>query len=382
MGRPPSNGGPSFRFNGAEVVEMDSILQAHGYTVPSREILEAIAQRFSNTAERSGKVEVSAKQVWNWFQNRRYALRAKATKAPVPEQVFVPSIPRDDQAVARNLPPTPQPQPVHSTAVKSVPQVTHSVPAPSAQNANRNASDNSQMEFEAKSARDGAWYDVASFLSHRSLETADPEVLVRFAGFGPEEDEWVNINRHVRQRSLPCESSECVAVLPGDLTLCFQEGKEQALYFDAHVLDAQRRRHDVRGCRCRFLVRYDHDQAEEIVPLRKVCRRPETDYRLQQLHAGSANVNPQKIGLDLHFANSTKISVPDGTQKQPKTEEHVDGGRVVASPVTPPHAPATVESTLVPSSTTETRTETAVVNSNPSDAATVPSGSNLSLEQG
>lgn len=42
----------------------------------------------------------------------------------------------------------------------------------------------------------------------------------------------------------------------------FQEGKEQALYFDAHVLDTQRRRHDVRGCRCRFLVRYDHDQSE------------------------------------------------------------------------------------------------------------------------
>lgn len=50
----------------------------------------------------------------------------------------------------------------------------------------------------------------------------DQEVLVRFAGFGPEEDEWVNVRKHVRQRSLPCESSECVAVLPGDLILCFQ----------------------------------------------------------------------------------------------------------------------------------------------------------------
>lgn len=48
------------------------------------------------------------------------------------------------------------------------------------------------------------------------------EVLVRFSGFGPEEDEWVNVRKHVRQRSLPCESSECVAVLPGDLILCFQ----------------------------------------------------------------------------------------------------------------------------------------------------------------
>lgn len=50
------------------------------------------------------------------------------------------------------------------------------------------------------------------------------EVQVRFAGFGAEEDEWVNIKRHVRQRSLPCEASECVAVLPGDLILCFQVG--------------------------------------------------------------------------------------------------------------------------------------------------------------
>jgi hypothetical protein len=50
------------------------------------------------------------------------------------------------------------------------------------------------------------------------------EVLVRFAGFGPEEDEWVNVRKHVRPRSLPCESSECVAVLPGDLILCFQVG--------------------------------------------------------------------------------------------------------------------------------------------------------------
>lgn len=48
------------------------------------------------------------------------------------------------------------------------------------------------------------------------------EVLVRFSGFGAEEDEWVNIRKHVRMRSLPCEASECVAVLPGDLILCFQ----------------------------------------------------------------------------------------------------------------------------------------------------------------
>ncbi|KAG4980751.1 hypothetical protein JHK85_034709 [Glycine max] len=174
---------------------------------------------------------------------------------------------------------------VRSAAVKSVYGVAnqkrprHAVPT-----AVKATPENSVLEFEAKSGRDGAW----------------SEVLVRFAGFGPEEDEWINIRKHVRPRSLPCESSECVVVIPGDLILCFQEGKEQALYFDAHVLDAQRRRHDVRGCRCRFLVRYDHDQSEEIVPLRKICRRPETDYRLQQLHAvnEAAPMDQQKTGMD------------------------------------------------------------------------------------
>ncbi|XVE98596.1 hypothetical protein REPUB_Repub03eG0119800 [Reevesia pubescens] len=77
----------------------------------------------------------------------------------------------------------------------------------------------SYMEFEAKSSRDGALYDVASFLAHRYLqEASDPEVQVRFAGFGLEEDEWVNICKHVRQRSLSCEASECVAVLDVSIT--------------------------------------------------------------------------------------------------------------------------------------------------------------------
>ncbi|XP_075113445.1 uncharacterized protein LOC107794857 isoform X2 [Nicotiana tabacum] len=337
MGRPPSNGGPTFRFNATEVAEMEAILQAHNATMPAREVLVALAEKFSSSAERSGKIMVQMKQVWNWFQNRRYAIRAKTAK--VPGKFSTPSVPQSDSAMVRtpaklSASPVPQSdpaavrimpqasQPISSPQVKSMPQAPQPLPAPSvaAQNVGRSASDNIQMEFEAKSARDGAWYDVASFLSHRSVETADPEVLVRFAGFGAEEDEWVNVCKHVRQRSLPCESSECVAVLPGDLILCFQEGKEQALYFDAHVLDAQRRRHDVRGCRCRFLVRYDHDQSE-IVPLRKVCRRPETDYRLQQLNAES--LKQQKIGNDITRGNTTKVYPPSETTQKAQTESRI-----------------------------------------------------------
>lgn len=233
----------------------------------------------------SGKIVVQPKQVWNWFQNRRYAQRAKLTK--VPGKLSVSPVIHDEPVPPRNA---------------LIP-----APAPSGMNVLDNV-----MEFEAKSAKDGAWYDVSSFVSHRMFETGDPEVRVRFSGFGAEEDEWVNVRRCVRQRSLPCEAAECIVVLPGDLILCFQEGKEQALYFDAHVLDAQRRRHDVRGCRCRFLVRFDHDQSEEIVPLRKVCRRPETDYRLQQLHASKQSQSVSLKGI----VGMSRDHLDQGNQKQ------------------------------------------------------------------
>eukprot|EP01018_Ginkgo_biloba_P007839 Gb_33346 [translate_table: standard] len=286
MGRPPLGGAPVFRFAPKEVLEMEKVLEDVKGAIPSRDTIRSLAEKFSASPERAGKVLVQSKQVWNWFQNRRYAQKSKGAK--VPGKLNCVPGPRDDSVAKR--------------------AVTNSSAVPSG----RKALDGAQMEFEAKSARDGAWYDVSSFVTHRMFESGDPEVRVRFSGFGAEEDEWVNVRKCVRQRSLPCEASECVAVLPGDLILCFQEGKEQALYFDAHVLDAQRRRHDVRGCRCRFLVRYDHDQSElqEIVPLRKICRRPETDYRLQLVHASKelSSIELDQGPLQLKDAATTLVT--------------------------------------------------------------------------
>ncbi|XP_021773754.1 protein SAWADEE HOMEODOMAIN HOMOLOG 2-like [Chenopodium quinoa] len=340
MGRPPTHGAPSFRFFPAEVAQMEALLREHGGHVPAREVLMALADRFSNSSERSGKITVQMKQVWNWFQNRRYALRSKLVKAPGNP----------------NMPPNPQAEVTPVRNVPSVPQQTIA-PSPSGHNVAKNTTENPLMEFEAKSARDGAWYDVQAFHSHRYLETGNPEVLIRFSGFGPEEDEWVNVRKHVRQRSLPCESSECVAVLPGDLILCFQEGKEQALYFDAHVLDAQRRRHDVRGCRCRFLVRYDHDQSEEIVPLRKVCRRPETDYRLQVLHAAnesaSASVSADSKKAVVDPASSSSLRV---TSHNPSAFVGVSAPTIMSAGAGGPHptTTATPVPTVAPAPTPAT----------------------------
>lgn len=135
------------------------------------------------------------------------------------------------------------------------------------------------MRLEAKSARDDAWFDVGTFLSHRVGRTGRPEVHVRFSGFRSKDDEWVDVRTSLRERSLPCEASDCVAILPGDLVLCFQERPDHALHFDADVQEVKRRKHDARGCRCRFLVCYRHDGTSEVLPLRKICRRPEADLR-------------------------------------------------------------------------------------------------------
>ncbi|XP_068664692.1 protein SAWADEE HOMEODOMAIN HOMOLOG 2-like isoform X2 [Aristolochia californica] len=302
MAPPPHSGVPAFRFTPSEVADMEACLQEANNAIPARGIISSLADKFSSSADRAGKIVVLPKQVWNWFQNRRYAQKAKLVNTR--GKLSVTPMPRNDSVPAKN---------VH------VPFSTQP--------------EGNQLEFEAKSARDGAWYDVASFISHRMLETGELEVRVEFSGFGEEEDEWVNVHKCVRQRSLPCESTECVVVVPGDLILCYQESNDQALYFDAHVLDAQRRRHDVRGCRCRFLVRYDHDQSEEIVPLRKVCRRPETDCRLQQLYASR-----EFAALNAKNATKGPSSVSSSNKnlaaQRPRKQKKVEGSSDVAGVTT------------------------------------------------
>ncbi|RCV11270.1 hypothetical protein SETIT_2G172900v2 [Setaria italica] len=349
MGRPPSTGAPAFRFLPSEVAEMEARLQQLNNAIPTRAVLQTLADKFSASPERAGRVTIQPKQVWNWFQNRRYSHRAKTTRAaPPPAAKMTPSGADHLQHAA------------NSSAFRAGQPSAVAAHHGSSPSAGKNPVEGVQVEFEAKSARDGAWYDVAAFLSHRLFESGEPEVRVRFSGFGAEEDEWINVRKCVRQRSLPCEATECVAVLPGDLILCFQEGKEQALYFDARVLDAQRRRHDVRGCRCRFLVRYDHDSSEEIVPLRKVCRRPETDYRLQILHAARAaatmdvHTPPKEVKLEL-----TSNEKSPAEQKAPKQHKMMDVNTDevtmvsgVEQEVTPAKAGAGAS---LPSATPETR---------------------------
>lgn len=66
-------------------------------------------------------------QVWNWFQNRRYAIRAKAARASVPGPVHIPPVPRDDPSVVKISPQAPYPHPPQPQA--SHPQAPQLQPA-------------------------------------------------------------------------------------------------------------------------------------------------------------------------------------------------------------------------------------------------------------
>ncbi|ONM21520.1 Protein SAWADEE HOMEODOMAIN HOMOLOG 2 [Zea mays] len=384
MGRPPSAGAPAFRFLPSEVAEMEARLLQLNNGIPTRAVLQTLADKFSASPERAGKVAIQPKQVWNWFQNRRYSHRAKTPRAASSPPAKMTPSGADHHQHAANA------SAFRAAQLSSVAAAHHGssstggmwapmyvaaavmdivavlpaneqlvLPAILVNQCWKNPVESVSVEFEAKSARDGAWYDVAAFLSHRLFESGDPEVRVRFSGFGAEEDEWINVRKCVRQRSLPCEATECVAVLPGDLILCFQEGKDQALYYDAHVLDAQRRRHDVRGCRCRFLVRYDHDSSEEIVPLRKVCRRPETDYRLQILHAAraaatNADVHTPPKEVKVELASTDKSPAEQKPHKQHKMMDVNTDEVTMVSTLEQDETPGKTVAP-VPSATAETR---------------------------
>jgi hypothetical protein len=63
MGRPPSTGGPAFRFTHAEVAEMEERLRHLNNAIPHRDVIQGLADKFTNSPARSGKIPVQPKQV-------------------------------------------------------------------------------------------------------------------------------------------------------------------------------------------------------------------------------------------------------------------------------------------------------------------------------
>lgn len=244
------------------VEQMDKALEDRNGAYPTRDVIQYLVEKFNAARGQAGKVHVRAKQVSGWLKDRLQ----KGKNILVPEKSNCTAlIVNDDPSKIATI---------NSDEVPSKIAPVNSDEVPSGWD----PIDDSEVEYEARSSKDGAWYDVHSFRKHRILKSDKKEVRVRFVGFRAEDDEWVNVKNAVRLRSLPCEAFDCAHIMPGEHICCFKEGIEEAKYFDAHVLKIERKRHDVRGCRCKFLICYDHDQTEERVPLKRVYRRPEEDF--------------------------------------------------------------------------------------------------------
>ncbi|KAH1067418.1 hypothetical protein J1N35_032405 [Gossypium stocksii] len=236
-------------FTKAEIEKMEKLLVEPTEPLQSKEFCQKIARSFSASSARAGKSIVKWTEVQSWFAAR---LKESTSKAP-----SFTDTPKDQS-------PIPETCPLHNghQGSQNLKGMGGKIP------------DLSELKFEAKSSKDGAWYDVDMFLTHRFLSSGEAEVRVRFVGFGAEDDEWVNVKKAVRERSIPFEHSECNKVTIGDLVLCLQERRDQSIYYDAHVVKIERKTHDIRGCRCLFLIRYNHDNSEERVRLRRLCYIP------------------------------------------------------------------------------------------------------------
>ncbi|KAL6530754.1 hypothetical protein OROGR_014614 [Orobanche gracilis] len=222
---------PFTGFTKAEVEKMEWLFHECKEQSLDENFYKKLARRFSHSNNRAGKPILKWTEVQSWFQKKRKnsLLKESSLDSATENPIF-----REDEK----------------------------------------SRDISKLEFEARSSTDGAWYDVDTFLSHRFNSSGEIEVCVRYVGFGAEEDEWVNVKNDVRERSIALEHSECDKLNVGDRVVCFQEKQDQARYYDARVISIQRRLHDVRGCRCLFLIRYDHHKTEERVPLMRLCCPP------------------------------------------------------------------------------------------------------------
>ncbi|KAI3455481.1 hypothetical protein Pfo_012144 [Paulownia fortunei] len=249
-------------FTLAEIIKMEHLFKGMRETSISQEFCQELSAKFSSSTHRSEKSPIKWEQVQSWFQDKQRNLVAKVI-----------------------------PSSAHKGTVRSKAAVIKKRAKVSTISVSEAAKELQNLIFEARSAKDYAWFDVASFLNYRVLSSGELVVRVRFAGFGKEEDEWVSVKRAVRERSIPLEHSECDSVNVGDLVLCFREAEDHALYCDAHVVEIERKSHNSNGCTCIFVVRYDHDNVEDKVPVDKLCCRP-----TKSVSKGSEDFKPVLLG--------------------------------------------------------------------------------------
>lgn len=248
-------------FTLAEVMEMENLYRKQGKESKQQEFCEELATKFSSSANRDEKSIITWDQVQTWFLDRQLFSAVKS-KTSVPDSDAVkkqPAIINSSPNALKNL-----------VALSKAWADAEKPTKPKAQR----VAELSDLIFEALSSKDFAWYDVAAFTNFRVLYHGELEVRVRFSGFSHDQDEWVNVRKGLRERSIPLVPSECHKVKVGDLLLCFRANEDHALYSDAHLIRVERQLHDQDSCTCAFVVRFEYDDAEVEVKCSEMCTRP------------------------------------------------------------------------------------------------------------
>ncbi|XWS11985.1 hypothetical protein CRYUN_Cryun37aG0051700 [Craigia yunnanensis] len=180
-------------FTLAQILEMENLYKEIGEETLNTEFCQKLATNFSCSSNRMGKSAITWQQVQIWFQEKLLKTQTKQASSSMALKLFV------DLSGANSSKP---------------PEIL--------QRRKGTVEDLKELSFEARSSKDYAWYDVESFLNYRVLSSGELEVRVRYSGFDKKEDEWVNVENGVRERSVPLEPSECHRVKIGDLVLCYQ----------------------------------------------------------------------------------------------------------------------------------------------------------------
>ncbi|KAI3737660.1 hypothetical protein L2E82_27669 [Cichorium intybus] len=248
-------------FTLAEVLEMENLYRKRGKESQHQDFCEELATKFSCSPIRDGKSIITWDQVHTWFLDRQLftAVKNKTSLADSNEVKKQPAVINSSPNALKNL-----------VALSKAWAAAEKPTKPKAQR----VAELSDLIFEALSAKDCAWYDVAAFTNFRVLYHGELEVRVRFSGFSHDQDEWVNVRKGLRERSIPLVPSECHKVKVGDLLLCFRANEDHALYSDAYLIRVERQLHDKDSCTCTFLVRFEYDNAEVEVQCNEVCCRP------------------------------------------------------------------------------------------------------------
>lgn len=243
---------------------MENLYKEKGENLLNQQFCEELATKFSSSVHRRGKSFIKWQQVHAWFLDTKMEREIKISSL---KQQPVKSVGKSAAVCSVSL----YNKRLGALLQKRVQEYAFKRPQ---KPIGERISELSDLVFEAKSAKDFAWYDVAAFINYRITSSAELEVRVRFAGFDKDDDEWVNVKWGVRQRSIPLEPSECDRINVGDLVLCFRVDEHHAVYCDAYVEEIERKSHDVEDCNCTFLVRYDYDDVEDKVQLNRLCCRP------------------------------------------------------------------------------------------------------------